>query len=141
MLMWSKRLGLRVLALLALPLAIGIYWLAVRDDLDGIEHVCLDELLKSKEMAGTTESKIVHHYNWWEKTYSTSGFAGGAISRPYEDPRVEMLFQFKARLECRFSVLPNSGTPPRVELDRARLWGEDVFNTETRSWTIWRAEG
>jgi hypothetical protein len=55
MLMWSKRLGLRVLALLALPLAIGVYWLAVRDDLDGIEHVCLDELLKSKEMAGTTE--------------------------------------------------------------------------------------
>jgi hypothetical protein len=147
--MWSKKSALKVVAVVALPLAAGLYWTSVRDGLDGIEHVCLDELVKSPEMAGTTEFKIVRHYNWWENTYSISGFAGGAISRPYQDPRVEMQFQFKrddgqlhqARVECRFSVVPGSGAPPNVELDRARVWGEDVFNTETRRWDLWRPEG
>lgn len=100
-------------------------------------------------MAGITEFKIIHHYNWWEKTYSTSAFTGGALSEPYKDPRVEMLFQFKrdderlhqARVECRFSIVPNSGKPPDVVLDRARLWGEDVFNPQTRRWDLWCPEG
>jgi hypothetical protein len=109
------------------------------------EHECKDELLKSDDIAGITDFKIVKHYNWWENTYEGSWVVGGPISKPYRDPRADMKIRFKregglqheAWVLCQFSIVADSGDPPRVRFESVRLLWENVADPY---WTPWHPD-
>ncbi len=123
-------------AILAPALAIGLHAYINRDGLEGIEYECRDALLSSDAMIGTTDLRIERHYDWWENTYTMSWVLLGAISKPYEDPRVEFLIRFKrqdgfphsAWTQCQFAIIPDSGQPPKVRFECVQLLWENVID-------------
>lgn len=144
----SRKWQWRLVALAILVFIVGGSIFVVRwnnrDRLEGVEIECWDQLLTSPAMADAGDFIVVKHYNWWERTYSGSMFAGGELYKPYQDPRVEMLIEFKrqdgmrhrAWIECRFLKVPNSGNPPQIQFEQVRLdWENHLVNGT--SWEPW----
>jgi hypothetical protein len=138
----------RWIALIAYLLlsSVGVWANIEWPSLDGVEHECRDRLLRSIDMANIREFRINRNYNWWEKTYSGSGAVGGPLYRPYQDPRVEMIVEFKrdddlphkAWIECIFMKVPDSGDPPRVAFESVEIEWEHFLDPQARSWVSWK---
>ena len=107
----------------------GLTVLLSGDGLRPIERECRDALLKHPRMAGLSDFRIKEHYDWWERRYEMSWGLGGAVSEPYKNPQVDLVVRFKigdgplqsAWARCRYTIVPNSGHPPRVRFDNVRL--------------------
>lgn len=116
-----------------------------RDSLTYIERECRDDLLQNSRMTGVTEFSIEKNYNWWERSYTLSGLLLGAKSEPYLVPRVEFIVRFKrqdqlahrAWVQCQFRAVPDSGNPPRLLLDHARVEWELVLDPDRGRWDPW----
>jgi hypothetical protein len=125
--------------------AIGIIAALNWDGLTAMEYECRDALLGSEAMIAVTDFRIERHLNWWEKTYTLSWVLLGAESKPYQNPLVEFLVNFKrqdglphkASVRCQFAIVPNSGEPPQVRFDSVRIQWEMFADPEHHRWEPW----
>jgi hypothetical protein len=121
--------GAFVLAVCMTGVAISI------DSLDGLERICEAEVRKHEKLSGSSDFEIKKHLNYW-KQY-TSSFWG--ISEPYQDPQVTMTIHFvkdgkkhQSFLACRYTKIPNSGDPPRLQFHQVRFHSFDFLKDGNR---------
>jgi hypothetical protein len=131
----TRRMQFAVVGVLAAAVAAAVVLLRI-DRLDALEKTCQSELLKHDRLSGSSGLEITKHVNFWDN--HASGYWG--ISKPYEDPKVWLTFQYvkdgrkhRSFLWCRFAKIPDSGDPPKVRFDRLDGWWPDVLN-EQNAW-------
>jgi len=140
----GRRMGLRRTAqgLLAGGLCmapVAILLAATLDRLSETERICKSELLKAERMAGTTSLTIDRHFDFWTKTISGGGPFMPWVSPPYRTAKVEMEIRFfrdgrphRARIECLFTKVANSGDPPEIAFEQVSFSSEDRLSDVDR---------
>jgi hypothetical protein len=106
------------------------------DRLDAMEQICQTEILKQDRLSGVSDFEITKHVNFWDN--HVSGYWG--ISKPHEEAKVFLWIQYvkderkhQGFLTCRYSRIPDSGDPPRVQFERVEPWSPNVLS-EQNSW-------